>query len=455
MSTALGLAMQISANTAQLATAVAEVNKRLDEMGSAGKKAADDLGALKNIEIAKLALGGIKAAGSAFLSLSTSVVGAMQSVVDFGKTVADELDSLNDVANRTGVGVEALQAYGAAAKLSGTDIETFAKSLQKLSVNIGNATDEKTAKKFTDLGVSFEALKAASPTEQFEMVADAIAKIQDPAERAAAAVKVFGKGGIELGPLFSEGPGALAKMREEAVALGLVVSEDSVKSIAAMNDAFDKVWMTVKGLTGQIVGELAGPIANIAEELLNVVKQVGAGNIANTIAGGLIDFIQMAGDAFFSLARFIEGFVKKYGTLLGIDVTTQDQKKRSALEQEQSQLQAIIDAGGKTVVQRLALGVRAVREGDKERLQQVAEELKKLGPASAGTLESLQASFNRSLDVASTKIAEQTKPPVMPETASAQSVAVSEANGQGKEQLGVLKDIRDEVGIGTVEIIGN
>ena len=49
MSTALGLAMQISANTAQLAQAVQDVNKRLDEMGQAGKKAADDLGTLKNI----------------------------------------------------------------------------------------------------------------------------------------------------------------------------------------------------------------------------------------------------------------------------------------------------------------------------------------------------------------------------------------------------------------------
>ena len=69
MSTALGLAMQISANTAQLATAVADVNKRLDSMGEAGKKASDDLGTLKNIEIGKLALGGIKAVRGAFLTL--------------------------------------------------------------------------------------------------------------------------------------------------------------------------------------------------------------------------------------------------------------------------------------------------------------------------------------------------------------------------------------------------
>ena len=406
--------MQISANTAQLATAVQEVNKRLDEMGSAGKKAASDLGTLKNIEIAKLALGGIKAAGSAFLSLSKSVVGAAQDIVNFGKSVANELDALNDVANRTGVGVEALQAYGGAAKLAGTDIETFAKSIQKLTVNIGKAVgDEKAQKAFEQLGINFEELRTKTPTEQFEQIADAISRIADPAERAAAAVKLFGKGGIELGPLFAEGPGALARMREEAVKLGQVVNADAVKSIAAMNDAFDKVWMTVKGLTGQIVGELAQPIAQIAEDLLGVVKQVGAANIATTVAGGLLDFIQLAGNAFFSLARFIEEFVKKYGQLLGIDVTTEQDKQRTQLETEKKQLEAIIDAGGETLVRRLALGVRAVRAGDQERLAEVNRQLAAMQPAADSTLAAMQQSFNNAIQTAETRIAQRANSPRM------------------------------------------
>ena len=451
MSTALGLAMQISANTAQLAQAVQDVNKRLDEMGSAGKKAADDLGTLKNIEIGKLALGGLTAATDAFIGLGKAVLGVASSLAGFGKQVADELDSLNDVANRTGVGVEALQSYGAAAKLSGTDIETFAKSIQKLSVNIGNATDEKTAKKFTDLGIAFEELKAASPTEQFEMVADAIAKIQDPAERAAAAVKVFGKGGIELGPLFSEGPGALAKMREEATALGMVVSEDSVQSIAAMNDAFDKVWMTVKGLTGQIVGELAGPVAEIAEHLLSVVQQVGSTNIAQSIAGGLIDFIQMAGNAFFSLAQFIEQFVKKYGSILGLELRTQRQIDR---DKELSDLKRTLAIQQDPIFRSSSL---PSAEKIQSRIDQINAEVK--AEQAASVIGQSQRAFNDAFDRARRKLEEQATPAqagaAAGPTASADSAGnASDANGQNKEQLDVLRDIRDEVGIGTVEIIG-
>ena len=437
MSTALGLAMQISANTAQLATAVADVNKRLDSMGEAGKKAGDDLGTLKNIEIGKLALGGIKAVSGAFLTLSKSVLGAVESIVSFGKSVADELDNLNDVADRTGVGVEALQAYGAAAKLSGTDVETFAKSIQKLSVNIGNATDEKSAKKFTALGIAFEELKAATPTEQFEMVADALARISDPAERAAAAVKLFGKGGIELGPLFSEGPGALAKMREEAVALGQVVSEDSIKAIAAMNDAFDKVWMTVKGITGQIVGELAGPIADIAADLLNVVKAAGPSQIANSIAQGLLDFIDLAGTSFLNLAKFIDAFVRKFSTILGIDMQSDAEKEMAALNKKEEGTRRTVNQGMFTSE---VFTPGTLTEDEQRRKKELQQQIE--AERSGTVYDVMRESLGSAVDKARAKLEERMNQPTLPQSGTAAVVADQEATaGANTEQTKVLNEI--------------
>ena len=437
MSTALGLAMQISANTAQLATAVADVNKRLDSMGEAGKKASDDLGTLKNIEIGKLALGGIKAVSGAFLTLSKSVLGAVESIVSFGKSVADELDNLNDVAARTGVGVEALQAYGAAAKLSGTDVETFAKSIQKLSVNIGNATDEKSAKKFTALGIAFEELKAATPTEQFEMVADALARISDPAERAAAAVKLFGKGGIELGPLFSEGPGALAKMREEAVALGQVVSEDSIKAIDNMNKAFDNVWMTLKGITGQIVGELAGPIAKIAEDLLNVVRSSAPGQIANSIAQGLLDFIDLAGTSFLNLAKFIDAFVRKFATILGIDMQSDAEKEMAALNKKEEGTRRTVTQGRFTSE---VFTPGTLTEDEQRRRKELQQQIE--AERSGTVYDVMRESLGSAVDKARAKLEERMNQPTLPQSGTAAVVADQEATaGANTEQTKVLNEI--------------
>jgi hypothetical protein len=439
MSTALGLAMQISANTAQLAQAVADVNAKLDSMGEAGKKASSDLSTLKNIEIGKLALGGLQAATSAFLSLTGAVTGAITSVTSFALSVGEELDALNDVANRTGVGVEALQAYARAAADTGVSVESFAKQMQKLTIAIGNASlDDKAQKKFEELGLVFEELRTQSPEQQFEQVVDAIAKIADPAERAATAVKFFGKGGIELGELFTLGPGALTNMRQEAIALGQVVDADAVKAIDNMNDSFAAVYATVKGLTGAILGELAGPISQIAQDLLGVIRQAGPQQIAQQVAQGLLDFIKLAGNAFFKLAEFIEAFIKKFAPILGLDIRSEAEKELEALRNKEAGTTRTVSIGGRPVVQ-FTPGELTTQEkqrlGDLER--QVAAE------ASGSVLRQFQANFNAAIDTASQSLQQRMEA----------NAAEAGPNAAEEKQVTLLEQINRNGQIGTVEIL--
>jgi hypothetical protein len=440
MSTALGLAMQISANTAQLAQAVADVNAKLDSMGEAGKKASADLGTLKNIEIGKLALGGIQAATSAFLSLSGAVAGAVTGVTQFALSVGEELDALNDVANRTGVGVEALQAYARAAADTGVSVESFAKQMQKLTIAIGQASlDEKAQKKFEALGLVFEELKTQSPEKQFEQVVDAISRIADPAERAATAVKFFGKGGIELGELFTLGPGALTQMREQAVSLGQVVGEDAVKAIDNMNDSFAAVWATVKGLAGSILGELAGPISTIAQELLGVIREAGPQQIAQQVASGLLDFIKLAGNAFFQLAEFIEAFVKKFAPILGLDIRSETEKELDRLRSEAQGAGATTDGFGMPVA-----NAAAIEEENRKRTERIAQlEAQVASEASQGVLNQFQANFNAAIDTASAALRQR-----MDEAA-----ATAEPNEAEQKQVSLLEQINRNGQVGTVEIL--
>ena len=442
MSTALGLAMQISANTAQLAKAVADVNDRLDSMGEAGKKASADLGTLKNIEIGKLALGGIQAATKAFIGLASSVTGAVTSVASFARSVGEELDALNDVANRTGVGVEALQAYARAAAQTGVSVESFAKQIQKLTISIGQATlDDKAQKKFQALGIVFEDLKKQSPERQFELVVDAISRISDPAERAATAVKFFGKGGIELGELFTLGPGALTKMREEAIALGQVVSKDAVSAIDEMNDSFANVLATIKGIAGSILGELAGPISAIAQELLGVIRQAGPQQIAQNVAAGLLDFIKLAGNAFLQLAKFIEAFVRKFAPILGLDIRSEAEKELQRLRDQQQQSAAVVSGGGQFGVVPESLRPASLTP---EQLARIIELEQQVAAEAAGSiLNQFQANFNAAIDTASRKLEEKMAPP----GGEAGGLEIQE------RQLRELQQLNRNGQIGTVEIL--
>jgi hypothetical protein len=290
----------------------------------------------------------------------------------------------------------------------------------------------------------FTDLKAATPEKQFEMVVDALAGIADPAERAAKAVQFFGKGGIELGELFTLGPGALTQMREEAVSLGQVVSEDAVKAIDSMNDSFATVWATVKGLAGSILGELAGPISTIAQELLGVIKQAGPQQIAQQVASGLLDFIKLAGNAFLGLAKFIEAFVKKFAPILGLDIRSETEKELDRLRSEQQA--AIVGGTGATVdgFGRPLANAAAIEEENRKRTERIAQlEAQVAAEAAAGVLSQFQANFNAAIDTAREKLDEKM-----------QSGTLTEEDRKLQEaQLRELQQFNRMGQIGTVEIL--
>jgi hypothetical protein len=283
------------------------------------------------------------------------VTGAVTSVTSFALSVGEELDALNDVANRTGVGVEALQAYARAAADTGVSVESFAKQIQKLTINIGKATlDEKAQKKFEELGI------------------------------------------------------------------------------------------VVKGLAGSILGELAGPISTIAQELLGVIKQAGPQQIAQQVASGLLDFIKLAGNAFLGLAKFIEAFVKKFAPILGLDIRSETEKELDRLRSEQQA--AIVGGTGATVdgFGRPLANAAAIEEENRKRTERIAQlEAQVAAEAAAGVLSQFQANFNAAIDTAREKLDEKM-----------QSGTLTEEDRKLQEaQLRELQQFNRMGQIGTVEIL--
>lgn len=107
--------------------------------------------------------------------------------------------AFDDMAQRTGVAVEALSTLSYAAKLSDTSIEAVQGGLMKMAKFMGDLRggSDEAAKKLEAFGISATQILAASPEQQFKLFADAIAAIEDPSERAAAAMEIFGKGAGE------------------------------------------------------------------------------------------------------------------------------------------------------------------------------------------------------------------------------------------------------------------
>ena len=283
--------------------------RAMDRMGKQAKQTASDVSAIKNIAIGAVAVKGVSMLADAFTS-------AGRAAFSYAAGVADTVDKLNDISNRIGVTVEGLQVFNMAAKLSG--VEDGTRALQKLTVVIGEAAESGKTEAFTKLGIDFEKLQAMSPEEQFRTIQQAIAALPTPAERAAAAVALFGKAGVELLPLMNQN---LDQVEEKMRRLGAVVGADQVEAIGSMNDALDMVKATFDGIIGTVAGNLAPVVESLAEEFLGFVEEFNsvsadAGGIAGAISNSLLDVADYLAEVFDNAVTQFDGFAVTFAEVV-------------------------------------------------------------------------------------------------------------------------------------------
>lgn len=187
--------------------------------------------------------------------------------------VGDEFDKMS---LRTGLSTEALSEFAHAAEMSGASISDVEGAMRSLASQIVAAQNgsSRAEKAFQILGVSVDQIAALNPEQQFDAIARAISAIQDPTERAGAAMKIFGAAGANLLPLFNEGPDGLAKLRQEARDLGVSIDSTTAKMGANFDDATTRLKTAFQGL-GLTIARAVTPalidFANVASRALSVI----------------------------------------------------------------------------------------------------------------------------------------------------------------------------------------
>ncbi len=175
-----------------------------------------------------------------------------------GKIFTDVGSKFQDMADRTSTSVEALSELDYAASLSGTSMETLEKGIKKMQQNLADAETggAGAVKMLESLNLSAAALEGLAPDQQFAMIADRIASIEDPAQRTAAAMDVFGKAGSDLLPLMSQGARGIQMMREQGRALGVTISGETAAAAAEFGDKLDSLWKQVTATAVAFGGQL-------------------------------------------------------------------------------------------------------------------------------------------------------------------------------------------------------
>jgi lambda family phage tail tape measure protein len=193
-------------------------------------------------------------------------------VVALAKNAIDLADDMRDLSQRTGVSIQTLGQFKIAAELSGSSLEGVAKGLTFLNKNMVAAATgtEAAAAAFKTIGVATTDAQGnlRSADQVFLDIADRFATLRDGPEKAALAMKVFGKAGAELIPILNLGS-------QEIQRFGLNIGPDFADKADAFNDQIGIANAQLTNLTIQIGSALLPVFNGLLLTLTQSVAQIG------------------------------------------------------------------------------------------------------------------------------------------------------------------------------------
>ena len=206
---------------------------------------------------------------SSFAKKAAGLVGGFlagrAAVAKFSKAMGD-LDRLGKLSDRMQIDPNTLRGLDLMSSQLGTAFTQVEKGIQRMSRTIGEAregiTTGTTALKY--LGLAAEDFAGMGVEDQYKMIADRIAAIEDPSRKAAVAFRIFGRSGQEMTNMLNLGAKGLEEYKKEAEALGGPISRGDIKQIEAANDAMDKLKRVIEGVFQQIAIRLSPAIEQLA-----------------------------------------------------------------------------------------------------------------------------------------------------------------------------------------------
>jgi hypothetical protein len=191
---------------------------------------------------------------------ATSVLGSMGAqlagmftlgaVVAFGRSVLEAGDSIQKMADQTGLSIAEVQKLNYVAGQSGSSIGSLVGAVQNLQQRLGDH-DSGAAGAMKKLGINMEAFNKLGTYDQMTQLASGIRAIHDPTEQASIAADLFGKTWKEILPAIK---GGMKEVGEAAP----VMADATVQALDRVGDAQKRAQQQAIAWGGSVVLAIEG-----------------------------------------------------------------------------------------------------------------------------------------------------------------------------------------------------
>lgn len=238
---------------------------------------------------------------------------SVAAVAAFAKGAFTAADRINDLALRTGFAGSTLSSLNIKLLQSGTDLDSFAASINRMNNMIGEAArglNKEAVRSFDNLGLSVRKLAQLSPEDQFFEIAQALGGIENQNQQVNLGMAIFGRQFTSLLPMIKETKGELRSFSDEAKRMGLALTDEQLKRIDDLGDR----WV--------------GALEKMKIAILDVVPLVeGLAKVPEILRAALIDIPHAAGKNIGLLAQGIDP--RDVRTLPEVEVVAEKPKKPS------------------------------------------------------------------------------------------------------------------------------
>lgn len=288
-----------------------ELGKDVEDSGKKASSAAKGgFTVLKGI-LADLGSAAIKAALKGTI---TAVTGIGTAFIKAAKDTAQAGDDIAKGAAKANLSIKGYQEISYVLDRSGASVDGLKNAMLKLETAASSNN-----KAFKELGISSEELAKMSPEETFNRTITALQGITDESKRSQLAAKLLGKNfGTDLGSLLDQSAEETDALRQKAHDLGLVMSDESVKSSEVFRDSLDDLKSSLSGIRNNIVGQFLPSLTGITDGLTAVftgtdteggLKKIsdGVSSISKMILENAPAILSAASTVFTSLLSAITG----------------------------------------------------------------------------------------------------------------------------------------------------
>lgn len=238
--------------------------------------------------------GKIEGIGQKLAPVSAAAAGVVASLVGLGYSAITSADDLNTLSKQTGLSTAEIQKMQYAADLVDVSFEDISGALKKMKGKMDPANET-----FQKLGVSVTDANGElrdSSTVFYEAI-EALSGIENETERDQVAMDLFGKSADQLAGIIDDGGAALRAFGQDAEDMGLILDQETLDSLNAINDTVDKTKARFRGAFAKagatlaqkfapaldkaaaFAEKLADKIANLSPETLGLITKI-AGVVA-------------------------------------------------------------------------------------------------------------------------------------------------------------------------------